>query len=474
VDGALIPRGEGLLLVLTPFAVLAAVAVGLRVGASDSVAAAIVYSAPVSNAGIGLAWQLVAFEVTGRSRAPLAREPLEVTAQAGAQTAHWRGSTNEDGVAEIQLALVDADVVRLAIRAGPRVLADGDARVPPRLERSATSPVWMPFARRDGPIVLDVAVLGQRLAPGFSGAIWVRATDASTHARLAGLSLEPETEGSLTFAPPGGRTAVDGWGELTATPAGLAISLALNARTADGRKGRWQGGLFASPGAPKLETRRRWAPDQAPTIAITAPTARKVEYLEIDDAGGRVWGATVPLVVAGDGTASATVAAPMLPPGLYWAVAASEPGGATFLGPGVATLPFFVAATDASALAFGTDRSECREPSSARDTPPSLGPCLALAAALPVARWTALDGLAKQSEGARDRRARGIAVSCGSILVGMALETILVLRAAARGRKRREASAGDLAMSPPIRAALAVLVALLGFALIAAFVLRAA
>lgn len=478
----LIPRDETLLLVFTPFAVLTAVGVGLRVGAPDSVAAAIVYSAPRSRAGTGLAWQLVAFEVAGKVRTPLAGQPLTVTAHAGTQTVFWKGSTNEDGVAEMRLALEDADIVRLDVRAGDRSLAAGDARVPPRQARSALSPVWMPFARRDGSIVLDVAVLGQRLAPGFPGSVWARATDASTHARLAGVTLEPEADESLAFAPPVGRTSAGGWGELTGTPAGLAISLALNARTADGRAGHWQGGLFASPGAVNLETRKRWAPDQSPTFMLVAPTVRLVEYLEIDDAAGRVWGRAVDLAPASDGTARASVTAPKLPPGLYWAVAASDPGGAATLGPGVATRPFFVATSDSSALAFGTDRTECAEPPGLGDAAGVLGPCLAMAAAVPVPRWTALDGIAKKGESLRGRRLRGMLVASGSIVVGMSLEILLVLRAASRGRRRRQAGDGppgealarDLPMSPLIRSVVAILVALLGFALIATFVLLAA
>jgi hypothetical protein len=466
-------RAERLLLVLAPFAALAAVGVGLRVGASDSVRAAIVYSAPVSKAGTGLAWQVVAFEIDHGVRAPLVDQPLEVTARAGDRTTRWIGATNEDGVAEVLLPLVGAsDVVGLEVRAGGHILAVGEARVPLPVGRSPVWPVWMPFARREGAIVLDVAVLGQRVAPGLSATLWVRATDASSRARLPGVAIEPETDASLVFPQPSVRTAANGWAELTATAAGLAISLTLSARTADGRTGKWQGGLFSSPGAVKLETRRRWATDESVTIAVLSPTAREAEYLEIDDASGRAWGSSVAMVRGSDGTASASVSVPSLHSGLYWAVAASDAAGATLLGPGTATLPFFVAANDSSALALGTDGAECAEPQSADEAARALGPCLAVAAAIPVARWTALDGLARWNGRLRERRFRGIAVSASSVLFGMALEAILLIRAAARGRKRGEGLSEDLAMSPPLRGAVAVLVALLGFALIAAFVLR--
>lgn len=473
-------RGERWALVVTPFVGMTAVGVGLRVGASDPILAATVYSAPESRAGMGLAWQLAAFRVTRGAREPLARIPLEVTTRVGAVSARWTGSTNEDGVAEMQLPTSGADVLEIEARTGDDILAKGAARVPPRLERPAVTPVWMPFARREGSILLDVAVLGQRLAPGFPASLWVRATDASSGARISGVTLEPDAEGSLTFGQVN-PTSKDGWGELAATASGFAISLGLRARAADGRTGVWQGGLFSSPGAVKVETRRRWAPGDAATIRLVAPTWRSGEYFEIDDANGRVWATAVAPVQASDGTSSATVVAPALPSGLYWAVASTDPGGATMLGPGTATLPFFVAASDAAAVHFGTDPAECVAPADAALGSQALGPCLAVAAAVPVARWTALDGFSEKNRKLRDKRRRGMTIAWGAALVAMALEGLLMLRAAARGRRRRqprsvadlgEPPPAELAMSPRLLSAVAILIALLGFALVAAFVLR--
>jgi hypothetical protein len=338
----------------------------------------------------------------------------------------------------------------------------------------------MPFARREGSILLDVAVLGQRLAPGFPASLWVRATDAASGARLSGISLQPDAEGSLTFGQVS-PTSKDGWSPLTATASGFAISLGLRARSPDGRTGEWQGGLFTSPGAVKLETRKRWAPGEAATITLVAPTVRTEEYFEIDDGGGRVWAAAAPLVQASDGTSSATVVTPALPSGLYWAVASTDPGGATMLGPGTSTLPFFVAASDAAAGHLGTDPAECAAQTDGALPSRDLGPCLALAAAVPVARWAALDGFSEKYGKLRDKRRRGMTIAGGAALAAMALEALLVLRAAARGRRQHEprnvADLGEpppaeLPMSPRLLSAVAVLIALLGFALVAAFVLR--
>jgi hypothetical protein len=477
-------RGERWLLVLTPFAAMTAVGVGLRAGASDTVVAATIYSAPAPRAGGALAWQLVAFRVNGAAREPFAHQPLDVSARAGAVSSHWVGSTNDDGVAELQLPVAGTEVVGLEILSGNDILAKGDARIPPPLERPPVAPVWMPFAMREGPVVLDVAVLGQRLAPGFPASIWVRATDAATHARLEAVTFEPEGDGSLSFGAPSSRS-VDGWGELTATAAGFAISLALHARTTDGRTGEWRGGLFESPGAVKIETRRRWGPDEAPAVTLVAPTPRAIEYFEIDDAVGRVWATAATLVSASDGSSIATVFSPALPSGLYWAIAASDPAGASMLGPGTAVLPFFVAPSDAAALQLGTDSAECAGSGAASPSPRALGPCLALATNAPIARWTALDGFLAKNAVLRQKHLRGMAIAVGAIVVAMALEALLMFRAAGQGRRQpipagdtRDdgdpggRTTGELAMSPAFRSAVAILVALLGFALATAFVLR--
>jgi hypothetical protein len=151
------------------------------------------------------------------------------------------------------------------------------------------------------------------------------------------------------------------------------------------------------------------------------------------------------------------------------------------LGPGTATLPFFVAASDAAAARLGTDPAECVAPADAALPSRALGPCLAVAAAVPVARWTALDGFSEKNGKLRDKRRRGMTVAGGAALVAMALEALLVLRAASRARRLRQpggvADLGELppvelAMSPPLLSAVAVLIALLGLALVTAFVLR--
>jgi hypothetical protein len=174
----------------------------------------------------------------------------------------------------------------------------------------------------------------------------------------------------------------------------------------------------------------------------------------------------------------ATVHAPRLAPGLYWVVEAGDPTGASELGPGTLARPFFVASTDEAALAFGTDAATCATPADPRDAPRVLSTCLAIAAATPVPRWTALDGLATQHALDGAKRSRGLALALAGILLAVLLEAILLLRAAAASRARlREASVepgegGGRLTGRGSAVGVALLVALMGFALLAAFLAR--
>src|SRR5579859_3987594 len=192
-------KGERLLLVLTPAVAMTAVAVGLRVGARGEVRAAVVYGASAAAGARELAWQVVVFDEDQGVREPVSGLPLSVDARAGEVVSQWLGATNADGVAE--LALPRADGVRLEVRSGALILAQGDARLPPARVRGPAQTGWLRFARREGAIALDVAAFGQRVAPGYPAELWVRATDARTHAPLRDVAVAVDRDTSLTIAP---------------------------------------------------------------------------------------------------------------------------------------------------------------------------------------------------------------------------------------------------------------------------------
>jgi hypothetical protein len=456
-------RVERLLLVLTPAVAMAAVAVGLRLGARDGLRAAVVYGSPAAAAARDLAWQVVVFDEHQGVREPVVGLDIDVLAHAKGAAAEWHGITNADGVAEALLPLPDAEGVGLEVRSGVAVLAQGDAAPPPLPQQpSATTGQtgWLRFARREGSIALDVAALGQRVAPGFPAELWVRATDATTQAPMAGVAVVLEPDTSLTIGPggpPGGRTDSRGWVRVVATPVGLAVTMTLHARS-DTRSGEWIGGLFMSPGAPSLDVTRRAEPGAAIALGVTMPTARSAAYVEIDDARGRAWAAAPALIAQADGSSAARLEAPGLTPGLYWAVAAADPASATSLSAGTLARPFFVASNDEGALALGTDRAACSPPRDLRETTSAIASCLALSTIGPTPRWMALDGFVLQRALDRDARAKGLAVALGALAIAIVLEATLLLRASSGGRGRT--------------VAVAVLVGLLGFALLAAFIVR--
>jgi hypothetical protein len=312
----------------------------------------------------------------------------------------------------------------------------------------------------------------------------VRATDAATHAPLATVTLEAERDSS--FLPSASLVTTDarGWAHVVATPVGHAVSVVLHARAPGGRVGEWAGGLYVSPGAAALGLAERVAPGEEAVVDVQVPTLRTTAYVEVDDARGRAWAAAVPVTSAAGQMARATVRVPSLAPGLYWAVEAGDPSGGSHLGPGSVARPFFVATSDAAALAFGTDAATCVPPPDPRDAARVMSACLALAAATPVPRWTALDGFAPLHARDAARRARGLLVALGAIGIAVILEALLLVKAAlsSRARLQEAIDAGDDESargqgsrrwaSPVWTVGIALLVALMGFALMAAFLAR--
>ena len=71
----------------------------------------------------------------------------------------------------------------------------------------------------------------------------------------------------------------------------------------------------------------RVSPEEEPVIDVVVPTVRATAYLEVDDAKGRAWAAAIPVRGAPGEMPRATVRVPQLAPGLYWAVEAGDPVG---------------------------------------------------------------------------------------------------------------------------------------------------
>jgi hypothetical protein len=205
-------RVERLLMVLTPAVAMAAVVLGLRIGAGEKVRAAMVYGAPDSRAGVGQAWQLVVFDEERGIRQPVRLDGLEIVAHAGTSQVSWQLSTNEDGAAELALPLKQAPD-RVEVTAGGKVLVSGQPAAGPKPAPPPPLSAWARFARRSGPISLDVALLGQRAASGFPANVWVRARDESTGEPRDGIAITVESDPAITPAEP--KVTTELWGGRT-------------------------------------------------------------------------------------------------------------------------------------------------------------------------------------------------------------------------------------------------------------------
>ncbi|MGH7434239.1 MAG: hypothetical protein ACRENE_01025 [Polyangiaceae bacterium] len=484
-----VSRWERWLTVGTPVVAIATVGLGLEIGAKRALRAALVYAAPPARGASTVSWQIVVSDEQGPIREPVDHADLDVVLDAGGRSSRWHGATNDDGVAEMTVeppSPVPGTHTVLEARSGGVVLARGDvqpAPLPPRLP--AASP-WTRFTRRDGVLEVDVAVLGERVAPSMASSVWVRVRDAMTHAPAAHIVVTPLDDPSIehfsllqdspgdAVAPRFALTDSRGWAEVGVTPVGLAVSFAVYANAGDPdsrdkRIGKWVGGLTASPGAPRIRVSSRESPDEDLHVEIIAPLAHQVAYLEIDDDTGRAWAKAVDLVRSSDGTAVGEVRGPQLRPGLYWAISAGDPVGASALGPGTLARPFFVARTDEEALSFGRDPDACALSHDVRETTRAVDTCLAMAVASPVPRWVALDGFASARARDASRRAWGLAVALGGVAIAVVLEALLLLRSEAVARASWNEVPVDLRRGS---VAVAVLTGLLGFALLAAFVVR--
>ncbi len=442
-------RVERLLMVLTPAVALAVVVLGLRVGAGERVRAAMVYGAPQSHAGVGQAWQLAVFDEERGVREPVRLDGVEVVARAGTSQVTWRLSTNEDGAAELALPLKQApDLVQ--VTAGGKVLVTGRPVPGPAPEPAGPLGAWARFARRSGPVSLDVALLGQRAASGFPASIWIRARDASSGEPREGMAITVDSDPGLTPVEPKVTTDALGWAHMVVTPMGFVVPLVLHAEYAGARTGppaantgEWAGGLFISPGASRIDMQDRYAPGLPIALMVTVPTVRKTAYVEIDDTAGRAWAVTAPLPPSDTEMPRAALQAPPLAPGLYWAIAADDPTGAAKLGPGSIARPFFVANSDETALAFGTDPDSCVPPADIRETARVLSACLALVYWPRSLAGRQLDGFAFQGVRNARRRAMGLSIALGAIVIAVILECLLLFRAATSSRARLRAASAE-------------------------------
>lgn len=448
---------------LTPVLAMATLAAGLRLGASRSRLAAIVYGAPSGKGRSRIAWQVVTVRVDRGVSEAVAVPGLVVHSSSGGREATWRGSSNQDGVAEIALDVGDGFApFSLSVASGEDILAHGIARWDgrawgPDVARAA----WVQPSRAEGPLSIAVAVGGGKLTPGFATDLWVRVTDAATRRPLPVVSLTAEPEPGLELEARTASTCADGWAKLRATPQIHVVGLGLKAAAADGRGADWFGALPVALGASWVDVAPVLPENAAHTFDVVVPTVRPVVYAEVDDTTGRVFAAALPAVAAPGGMGHAAFEAPPLARGDYWLVTSGDPRGAESLDVASIARPFRVAAAGGT-LGCGEEAA------------------IATRAALPFKRWVALDGTIEGNPGEERQRRAGRLLAFGSLLVASFVEVLLILRTARRARAQGARLSAALAESDgPLHAAastspdalgllIALLLAVLGFAFVLA------
>jgi len=434
-------RLERILIVAAPAVAMLNVAIGLGLGAGGAARGATVFGAPPGDEGRRLALQ-VRTALDDRSVRSPSEEWVRVVGRQRGMQAAFQGGTNGQGVGEALLEFpgaldpdapidvrVEADPIggKLPAGEGPVVLAQGTFRLRdlPRPEIGMAAPVRP--AKREGKIGLDVFVPGGRLASGFVGEVWVRTTGAKGNGSPG---REPSTrESNDVVASTGAKLQVEeepgfevhghpsacpsGWFSVRGRPGALVSPLHLTATDDSGQTGEWFGAVPVAPGAPHAAV-PVFAFDGPGRLHLESPNAGDIIYAEIaTDRGRRV--ATVAQTTPGEGLRASAPSAvwnmPVLAPGSYFLVLSNSPRGAETVEGSTVALPFVAHENGANVL-------RCED-----------GPANARRAAVRFPRALVAEGWTMRGEERSKRRARGLAIALVSLFAAAALEALLLVRA---------------------------------------------
>lgn len=451
-----------LLLVGAPLVAVGTFMLGLRVGAGEAVRAASIFAAPPGrpaskDAPTPIALQILTYYEERSIRETVAMNGLTLVARSKGKEARWTGASNADGIAEANLAIEgyakgDPLEVELRVEGESQPLASGTlAYEDVEWARSSWTRAAARPAKRTGPVDLDVLVEGERLVPGFETSMWIHASKPST------LDLAPEP--GLRLTKEHVTTCENGWAEVPAIAEAHVVGIGVTAHatgTGEKEKGEWFGPLPVAPGAFFVGMPRVVRENEPQAVVLVAPNPRHVVYVEVDDERGRVAAAALPVALdPGDAIPRARFTLPPLARGLHWLVVSGEPRGAERLAGAAVAKPFVV----------GDEMDTC-----------SLGPHLAKHPAEGFPRWLALDGMAVRGQANRARHRLGLFIGLLSLAAAAAIDVLLLIAASREARAAMlladlddAATAGEkvTARPPGGSLAIALLLAVLGFALLA-------
>jgi hypothetical protein len=265
------------------------------------------------------AWRIELFRVGRGTLEPAARESIRarIGGTRGARL-ELAGTTDADGQFWRSFRLTPTNGVALDLEITAPDAQPRSARV----ELAARQ--WSESApRRGGHVERTQQELRLRLAPArgafavpFHDGLLVELRDAQ--GPVAGAELEV---GGAGFELEGARSVLTdrhGRARVELRPLEHTVSVRVEARASDGRRVATSARLPVVPGAIHVSR-------QGSTLVVTSPVARPRAYLAVVGLGARYFAGPIELVPNPDGTATGSVALPRWPEHQVWAVASSAP-----------------------------------------------------------------------------------------------------------------------------------------------------
>lgn len=381
---------------MVPAVTLVAAAITLIALATPRVVIAVrVFGGPTIDGEQAVRLSCVRRALGNDSALPL--DDLEV--EIAGQTHHAR--CDDDGVAEVQVALPQEGSVRVQVRRHDEVLADGDARVTQQEWRAAAVPfpAALPAA---GALPIKATVDGGTTVLGHPARIALR------------LPNELRTPGALSFFCDGCASSApaqtEGGLSLVVTPTFITASLRAERRES---AEAWEVRLPVVSGAVTVDELR----DASGRIeaVLRAPQVRKQVYVQLQDHRGRRAASTAWLKPDGQGGSFARLSLPhppLSPPAFL--VVSPEPAAAS-----AAALPWPIT--------------------------PSAAPVDGVVIADKL--W--LDGLAPRAAHEQARTSRMIAAVGALIATGAVLESLLLYERSLMARKKLRAHLAAFAEDDP-------------------------
>jgi hypothetical protein len=283
------------------------------------------------------------------------------------------------------------------------------------------------------PLAIEVALLGDALAPAFSTRALLRVTEKTSGRPIEGASVVVDADGAQV-TPTSLQTRPDGTTLFSITPSYHSVVLRVSV-VKDAHETRFMASLPVAPAAGEIDVESWLVPRTVVRGHARYATGHRGAYLEVFRGDALVHGSAFSLEATGHGSSHAFVL-PELDPGLYWLFLSTSPTGADASPLTLRARPIVVGDNaDPLARAF----ADCGKP-----MPPDRDDAL-MHAPRPLARKKVIaDGLVSRGTAIRTRSAAAKRTAIASLGVAIAFNLAVVFFL---GRKSRESLDSTIARS---------------------------